>query len=227
MVLIQDVTSILFRDIISWVAAILHILILVKLFMLLSKSFNGFGNLNRRSKNKPSNSTPDDTGEDPKKVKNDIEKDKDLYRKAGLNPDKPGRITLLALDPKGNPISHVKIEIWMADRKAWDRLTKKKVRNVKPGKTMVNGFSNQEYELPAGMWKYSAKKRGWTHASGNTHFQIMEDDEPSGSKRLQIVKIYLKRRNNPEDGFSPLIIAADDIVDKKGKKRVRLEGIIN
>jgi hypothetical protein len=223
--LIQDAASVLFKDIISWVAALIHILIIVKLIVLLSKAFKG-GLGGGSSKKKPEGGDYD-KGDDPNKVKDEVEKQKDAWRKADLDPDNMGRIVFYTVDENGNPLMRVRVAFWPSNRTTWARITRKKIRNKHAGETLPNGFSPNEFQLPAGMWRYKAKKRGWIPATKNNEFSIKPDSQDASSKELQRITIPLKRRKNHEDGFSPVILDVQPLKDKKKRNRAKLEGIIN
>lgn len=238
MALIQELATPVFKQIISWTNFILVLLIIYKALRLLNTAmggklkipgFGGGGDKDKKEK-------PDDPTKDIK----DIDKNKDNYRKIGLDPDHAGKVLFCAMDSDNNPLIGVKIYVWPLNRNLWTRVTKKQYRNKYFGETGANGFIPEPHFLPAGEWKIKGIKHFWSQKSvfntnrnikagkakgKNQNFEVAPDSEEDFDKKKPQVKGVIMKRTI-EDSFTPLILNYDEYTENN-KRYIKLNGIIN
>jgi hypothetical protein len=238
MVLIQDLAAPLFRDIITWTILILWLLLFVKLVQVFG-SLGGLGSFGGK-KNKEPKDKKEEKIDEPDDDKEDIKKNTNNYEKIGLDPNKSGKMLFCAMDKDNNPLMGVRIYVWPLNRNLWKRITHKEYRNKYFGETGANGFLPEPHYLPAGEWKIQGVKLFWKQKqifsfksarhynkkrSKDQNFEVAPDSKEYDKKSPQVKGVIMHR--SIEDSFAPLILNYDEFVDKKGKKQIKLNGIIH
>jgi len=249
MVLIQELATPLFKQIISWTNTILILLIIYKAIKLLITSFKGGkfklpGSKNKqKNEEKPKDPTKDIIPE-TEKIKDEQEKVKDIFKKNGFNIDSMGKVRFYVHDVDGNPIMRTMViaipdltGATKKEKKVLEKLLKDQTTNL----TLPDGYTGQPIYLYEGYWHIIAFKYHFhpkevfnklkrkiipgtkTRTSASPEVVFIKGGNEDNDGEEQIIEISLDR--STEDGFSPEIFKVQQVTDGSEQKLI-LEGII-